>query len=40
MPREETDSWWDRVGRPESVEILCKTKKMAKLQKIWKISTD
>ena len=33
VPREETDSWWDRVGRPESVETLCKTKKMAKLTK-------
>ena len=40
MPRDENNSLWDRVGRPESVETLCKTQKMAKLQKIWNITTD
>ena len=40
MPRDESNSWRDRVGRPESVETLWETQKMGKLQKLWKIGTD
>ena len=25
VTRDENISWWDKVGRPESVETLCKT---------------
>ncbi len=32
VPMDESNSWWDRVGKPESVETLCKTKKIEKLQ--------
>ena len=36
MPKDENNSWWDRVGRPELVETLCKTKK-GKIQRKEKI---
>ena len=37
VPRDENNSWWDKVGRPESVGTTYKTHKLAKLQKQWKI---
>ena len=40
MPGHQNDSWWDRVGRPESTETTDKTHKLGKLQKKWKITTD
>ena len=40
MIRDGNKSWWEWVGQPQSVEKTWKTKKLDKLQKIWKITTD
>ena len=37
MPRDENNSWCDRVGRPESVETTYKTHKSAKLRMFLEI---
>ena len=34
---DQNNSWWDRVGQPESIETTCKTQKLANLQELWKI---